>query len=107
MRKPIVNAWKMLGIKNGQKLYTKGSDKSNVKVVSEETMELELQEGKTKKRFAGLVKTEQFLREKAGTPKKRCDGWDYFGVMDKDNNWVSIEKIYSDMDRETLLENSK
>ena len=96
----------MLGIKNGQKLYQKGAEKSNVKVVSEETMELELQEGKTKKRFAGLVKTEQYLRSAAGTPKKRCDGWDYFGVM-QDDKWVSIHKMYSDMDRETLLENSK
>ena len=96
----------MLGIKNGQKLYQKGAEKSNVKVVSEETMELELQEGKTKKRFAGLVKTEQYMREKAGTPKKRCDGWDYFGVMQDDKS-VSIHKMYSDMDRETLLENSK
>ena len=96
----------MLGIKNGQKLYQKGAEKSNVKVVSQETMELELQEGKTKKRFAGLVKTEQYLRSAAGTPKKRCDGWDYFGVM-QDDKWVSIHKMYSDMDRETLLENSK
>ena len=96
----------MLGIKNGQKLYQKGAEKSSVKVVSEETMELELQEGKTKKRFAGLVKTEQYLRSAAGTPKKRCDGWDYFGVM-QDDKWVSIHKMYSDMDRETLLENSK
>ena len=96
----------MLGIKSGQKLYQKGAEKSNVKVVSEETMELELQEGKTKKRFAGLVKTEQYLRSAAGTPKKRCDGWDYFGVM-QDDKWVSIHKMYSDMDRETLLENSK
>ena len=96
----------MLGIKSGQKLYQKGTEKSNVKVVSEETMELELQEGKTKKRFAGLVKTEQYLRSAAGTPKKRCDGWDYFGVM-QDDKWVSIHKMYSDMDRETLLENSK
>ena len=96
----------MLGIKSGQKLYQKGAEKSNVKVVSEETMELELQEGKNKKRFAGLVKTEQYMREKAGTPKKRCDGWDYFGVMDGDK-WKSIQKIYSDMDRETLVENSK
>ena len=47
MRKPILNAWKMLGIKTGQKLYQKGAEKSSVKVVSEETMELELQEGKT------------------------------------------------------------
>ena len=97
----------MLGIKSGQKLYQKGTEKSNVKVVSEETMELELQEGKTMKRFAGLVKTEQYMREKAGTPKKRCDGWDYFGVMDEDKKWKSIQKIYSDMDRETLVENSK
>ena len=97
----------MLGIKSGQKLYQKGAEKSNVKVVSEETMELELQEGKTKKRFAGLVKTEQYLRSAAGTPKKRCDGWDYFGVMDEDKKWKSIQKIYSDMDRETLVENSK
>ena len=96
----------MLGIKSGQKLYQKGAEKSSVKVVSEETMELELQEGKTKKRFAGLVKTEQYLRSAAGTPKKRCDGWDYFGVM-QDDKWVSIHKMYSDMDRETLLENSK
>ena len=96
----------MLGIKSGQKLYQKGAEKSNVKVVSQETMELELQEGKTKKRFAGLVKTEQYLRSAAGTPKKRCDGWDYFGVM-QDDKWVSIHKMYSDMDRETLLENSK
>ena len=97
----------MLGIKTGQKLYQKGSDKSNVKVVSEETMELELQEGKTKKRFAGLVKTEQYLRSAAGTPKKRCDGWDYFGIMDEEKKWKSIQKIYSEMDRETLIENSK
>ena len=97
----------MLGIKSGQKLYQKGAEKSNVKVVSEETMELELQEGKTKKRFAGLVKTEQYLRGVANTPKKRCDGWDYFGVMDEDKKWKSIQKIYSDMDRETLVENSK
>ena len=96
----------MLGIKSGQKLYQKGAEKSNVKVVSEETMELELQEGKTKKRFAGLVKTEQYLRSAAGTPKKRCDGWDYFGIM-QDDKWVSIQKLYADTDRETLVENSK
>ena len=107
MRKPILNAWKMLGIKNGQKLYQKGAEKSNVKVVSEETMELELQEGKTKKRFAGLVKTEQYLRSAAGTPKKRCDGWDYFGIIAEEKKWKSIQKIYSEMDRETLIENSK
>ena len=96
----------MLGIKTGQKLYQKGAEKSSVKVVSEETMELELQEGKTKKRFAGLVKTEQYLRSAAGTPKKRCDGWDYFGIM-QDDKWVSIQKLYADTDRETLVENSK
>ena len=97
----------MLGIKTGTSLFIKGEEKSRVKTVSEETMEMELQEGKKKKRFFGLVKTEEHLRRIANTPKKRCVGWDYFGVMDKDNNWVSIEKIYSDMDRETLLENSK
>ena len=96
----------MLGIKSGQKLYQKGADKSNIKVVSEETMELEFQEGKNKKRFAGLVKTEQYLRGVSNTPKKRCDGWDYFGVM-QDDKWVSVQKLYSDMDRETLVENSK
>ena len=97
----------MLGIKSGTSLFVKGEEKARVKTVSEETMEMELTEGKKKRRFFGLVKTEEYLRGVANTPKKRCDGWDYFGVMDKDKNWVSIHKMYSDMDRETLLENSK
>ena len=103
MRKPILNAWKMLNIKKGTPLFVKGDEKSKVKTVSEETMELELQEGKTKKRFAGLVKTEQYLRGVAGTQKKRCDGWDYFGVM-QDDKFVSIQKLYNDTERDTLLE---
>lgn len=103
MRKPVLKSWKMLGIKSGTSLFVKGEDKARVKTVSEETMEMELTEGKKKKRFFGLVKTEEYLRGVANKPKKRCDGWDYFGVM-QDDKWKSIYQIYAETDRDTLLE---
>ena len=106
MRKPVLNSWKMLNIKAGTALFRKGDKKSICKTVSEETMELELQDGKQKIRKFGLVKAEQHMREKEGAPKKRCDGWDYWGIKDGDT-WTSVYKIYADTDRDTLVERAK
>lgn len=106
MKKPNLNSWKMLDIKTGTNLYRKADSKSICKTVSDETMEVELRIDKEKIRKQGLVKAEEHMRNLEGNPKKRHDGWDYWGIKDKDGNWNSILKIYSETERDVLVERS-
>ena len=108
-RKPVLTAWRMLGIRKGTKLTCKVdgkvvSEKYSARTISEAGMNLEVTiKGRNKPAETdGLMRAEMLVRAILKKTVKKPQGWDFWGI-DKNGKWISIHSLFENTDRATLL----
>ena len=96
-RRPILTSWAMIGVKQGTKLTCKLSDKVELIVCSDVTMESEVHiKGRKPRRFLGVMASELYVREYLRKPVKSPQGWDVFLLPQKHKGKVeSVHDRYS------------
>ena len=83
-RRPILTSWAMIGVKQGTKLTCKLSEKVELIVCSDVTMESEVHiKGRKPRRFLGVMASELYVREYLKKPVKSPQGWDVFILPQK------------------------
>ena len=83
-RRPILTSWSMIGVKQGTKLTCKLSEKVELIVCSDVTMESEVRiKGRKPRRFLGVMASELYVREYLKKPVKSPQGWDVFILPQK------------------------
>lgn len=83
-RRPILTSWAMIGVKQGTKLTCKLSEKVELIVCSDVTMESEVHiKGRKPRRFLGVMASELYVREYLKKPVKSPQGWDVFVLPQK------------------------
>ena len=83
-RRPILTSWSMIGVKQGTKLTCKLSEKVELIVCSDVTMESEVHiKGRKPRRFLGVMASELYVREYLKKPVKSPQGWDVFILPQK------------------------
>ena len=83
-RRPILTSWAMIGVKQGTKLTCKLSEKVELIVCSDVTMESEVHiKGRKPRRFLGVMASELYVWEYLKKPVKSPQGWDVFILPQK------------------------
>ena len=83
-RRPILTSWAMIGVKQGTKLTCKLSEKVELIVCSDVTMESEVHiKGRKPRRFLGVMASELYVREYLKKPVISPQGWDVFILPQK------------------------
>jgi len=107
-RKPTLSAWKLLGIKKGQKLvwietHPKICVKTSAIVLSENTMEMEVHYGKKTTTTDGIMRGEVWIRKQKKMPiPSSTVGWHKWGIEVK-GKLQSIHQIWESTNLETIL----
>ena len=96
----------MMNIKPGTKLFRKGKDKHEAITKSFVSMETQVL-GKEKKIYGGIALCERHFREIDGTQLKSKkknpeQGWEYWGLFNEKDEWVSLYSLYKKIPHEVL-----
>lgn len=106
-KRPNLVKWCMMNIKPGTKLFRKGKDKHEAITKSFVSMETQVLNGKEKKIFGGIALCERYFREVDGTQLKSKkknpeNGWEYWGIKNDKDEWISLYSIYKKIPHEVL-----